>query len=63
VLIESVAASSITLGSALLSNWPINSKLYPMRIARVDARQILEWRGLETALMRVSFRGEDWQRA
>ena len=63
VLIESVAASSITLGSALLANWPVNSKLYPMRIARVDARQILERRGLETALMKVSFRGEDWQRA
>lgn len=63
ILIDSLNATTLTLGSALLANWPASTRLYPMRIARVDARQILERRGLETALMRVAFRGEDWRRA
>lgn len=63
VLIESVAPSAITLGAQLQATWPANTRLYPMRLARIEARQVLERRGLETAVMRTTFQGEDWRRS
>jgi len=60
VLISAVSAGSITLVAELLGDWPVATRLYPLRLARVEARQQVERRGLESALMRVTFRGEDW---
>jgi len=62
VLIDAVASGSLTLGSALLADWPAGSKLYPMRLARVEARQIFNRRNLENAVSRITFRGEDYTR-
>lgn len=62
VLISSVSAGALTLGSELLAAWPANTRVYPMRLARIESRQTLDRRGLETAVMRIAFTGEDWRR-
>lgn len=62
VLIESITDTAITLGAELLQSWPANTRVYPMRLARIEARQQVERRSLDTALMRTTFRGEDWSR-
>jgi hypothetical protein len=50
----------VTLDAVLLSAWPAGSKLYPVHLARMRDRQPVNWRGLDVALMRAEFDGEDW---
>lgn len=62
VLIESITDTSITLAAELLADWPASTKVYPLRLARIEARQLIEHRGLETSVMRATFKGEDYLR-
>ena len=62
ILIEDVNSNGIDLGNELLNDWPEGTKVYPVRLARVDPTSALNFAGLESANGRIVFRGEDWNR-
>ncbi len=61
VLIEDVTSNGLELGTSLLADWPAGTRLYPVRLARIDARSQLSYRSLESATYRVTFRAESWR--
>lgn len=62
VLISDITSNGLELGNQLLADWPAGTKLYPVRLARIDSRTVYQQRDLDHADASITFRGEDWRR-